>query len=201
MVLQSYPQMNHYDSRCPECRSVERHRLAYMLMKDRINKKVRLLHFAPEPSIKRWLETHVADYISADIDPKKAMEQVDITNIRFEDNTFDVVWCSHVLEHVDDTKALFEIKRILKPGGYAVLQVPIWGKQTKEDKTITDPSLRKELYFQFDHVRLYGIDIVDRFKYFGFDVEVLTDHDLTPETVYKHSLSFSMTNHVFICYK
>lgn len=196
-----HPHVNHYDSRCPQCKSVERHRLAYMLMKDRIPKGKQLLHFAPEPALQKWLMSVAGKYTSADIDQSKAMVKIDITNINLPNESVDVIWCSHVLEHVDDIKALSELHRILAKGGMCVIQVPVWGDITQEDKSVTDPAERERLYFQNDHVRRYGIDIVDRLSAAGFAVTVLRDQHLEPEIVYNHCLSFSMTNEVFVCVK
>jgi ubiquinone/menaquinone biosynthesis C-methylase UbiE len=108
--------------------------------------------------------------------------QTDVTQLCFSDNCFDVVICNHVLEHVpEDGKALSEIYRVLKPGGWASLQVPIVGDHTHEDLTIRDPSTRTRLYGQSDHVRQYGTDFANRIKAAGFDALVLNKSSfLTP---------------------
>src|SRR5690606_19858714 len=120
------------------------------------------------------------DYVSADLDPRKAMTQQDITNTSFENDTFDLIFCAHVLEHIpDDMKAMRELLRILKPGGLAILQVPIKDffngmaiDKTYEDPGITDPKERERVFGQRDHVRIYGRDFKDRLENAGFKVSV-----------------------------
>ena len=100
---------------------------------------------------------------------------MDLTSLAFEVSTFSLIWCSHVLEHIpDDRKAMSELFRVLQPGGRAIILVPIFGKQTYEDPTITSPGERFKHFTQRDHVRSYGIDIADRLSDIGFKVEVLS---------------------------
>jgi SAM-dependent methyltransferase len=150
---------------CPECLSLERHRLIYLYLKSKgfFNKKLAVLHIAPEACfIKRFEKTHGDGYITADIESPLAKVKMDIHQIPFEAGTFDVVLCNHVLEHVDDDlKAIGEIGRVLRKGGYAILQVPFFHpipKETFEDFTITDPKQREKVFGQADHVRRYGKD-------------------------------------------
>jgi len=90
------------------------------------------------------------------------------------DASFDVILCSHVLEHVhDDQRAMRELFRILRPGGWAMIQVPISSKPTFEDPSITEPAERERVFWQADHVRLYGLDIADRLLEAGFEVETV----------------------------
>jgi SAM-dependent methyltransferase len=113
------------------------------------------------------------DYLSADLEPRNAMIVMDITNIQYPNGTFDVILCSHVLEHVpDDRKALSELFRVLRPGGWAILQVPIVAAATFEDPSVTDPEEREKLFGQHDHVRNYGLDYRDRLADAGFSVTV-----------------------------
>jgi ubiquinone/menaquinone biosynthesis C-methylase UbiE len=103
------------------------------------------------------------------------MVKMDITDIQYPDNSFDVVFASHVLEHIpDDVQAMRELCRVLRPDGWAVLQVPMWGPRTKEDPTVTDPAERAKLFGQDDHVRMYGHDgeYERRLRRAGFDVTV-----------------------------
>jgi len=98
---------------------------------------------------------------------------MDITNIPYEDNSFGVILCSHVLEHIpDDRKAMRELYRVLKPGGWAILQVPIIRDKTFEDFSITKPEDRERVFGQWDHVRAYGKDYRDRLEKAGFKVRV-----------------------------
>jgi SAM-dependent methyltransferase len=111
------------------------------------------------------------------------MVRMDITDIRFPDASFDVVYCSHVLEHVDDDRAAMrELRRVLRPDGWAILLVPITAAVTYEDPTIVEPAARVAAFGQEDHVRRYGPDYVDRLREAGFDVAVHRVADLvTPD--------------------
>lgn len=161
---------------CPLCFSLERHRLLWLYLHEQTNifkDQIKLLHVAPEYSLSRKLQfSPNIDYLSGDL-YNPAMVKLDITNIQFDDHTFDVVICNHVLEHVpDDRKAMREIFRVLKPGGWAILQVPIKRNQmTFEDSSITSPEDRLRYFGQADHVRYYGKDYVDRLAEAGFKVK------------------------------
>ncbi len=122
-----------------------------------------VLHIAPEACfIPRFEKKHGDRYITADIESPLAKVKMDIHQIPFTENKFDVVLCNHVLEHVDnDIKAMGEIHRVLKPGGFAILQVPFFNpipEVTFEDASITDPRAREKAFGQDDHVRKYGKD-------------------------------------------
>jgi SAM-dependent methyltransferase len=178
---------------CPNCMSLERHRLMWMYLKDRtkfFEQPFQVLHIAPEACfIKRFEKIHGEHYITADIESPLAKVKMDIHQIPFEPNTFDAVLCNHVLEHVrDDIKAISEINRVLKPGGFAILQVPFFnpvGPTTFEDPTITDKRQREKIFGQDDHVRKYGEDYPDRIKKGG--LQPITDHyiDEIPEDTRK----------------
>jgi len=188
------------NAECPRCGSLERHRLYYLYLKKVIpkNKKLKILHFAPEKILTSLFKSYnKAEYLSVDIDPKKAMAQGDITNLSFKNNSFDVIFCSHVLEHVeDDHKAIKELYRVLKPNGFAILQVPILDELNgrKIDKTydnfgITDPKEREKIFGQKDHVRIYGRDYINRLKSAGFKVRIdKFVNSLRAEDVRKFSL-------------
>ncbi len=168
---------------CPKCGSLERHRLYYLYLKKTIpkDKNSKVLHFAPEKIITNLFKEYKnIEYVSADIEPGRAMVKEDITKISFPDNSFDIIFCSHVLEHIeDDIKAMKELYRVLKPEGFAILQVPIKdqfnGKiieKTYEDKTITDPKERQKYFGQEDHLRIYGRDYKNRLASAGFKVKI-----------------------------
>ncbi|MBU7006399.1 class I SAM-dependent methyltransferase [Phosphitispora fastidiosa] len=167
------------NAKCPVCGSLERHRLLWLYFKTNTNlfsDKLKVLHFAPEYIIQKELKSKPnVDYISADLISDLAMVKMDITDISFKENTFDVILCNHVLEHiVDDGLAMRELYRVLKPGGWAVLQVPIDvnRKKTFEDPAIATPEERQRVFGQYDHVRMYGLDYVDRVRAAGFSVKV-----------------------------
>jgi ubiquinone/menaquinone biosynthesis C-methylase UbiE len=134
----------------------------------------KMLHVAPEAQLSRlFQEADRIDYLSADLSSATAMVKMDITDIHYADDSFDVIYCSHVLEHVsDDMRAMRELYRVLKPGGWAVLQVPISAEMTFEDPTVTSPEAREQLFGQSDHVRRYGPDYADRLAAAGFSVLV-----------------------------
>ncbi len=162
---------------CPNCLSLERHRLMWLYLKERtpfFNSNLHVLHIAPEACfIKRFEKIHGDQYVTADIESPLAKVKMDIHQIPFDANTFDVVLCNHVLEHVnDDIKAMNEINRVLKPGGFAILQVPFFNPVTDvtfEDSTITDKREREKIFGQDDHVRKYGRDYPQRIKRAGLD--------------------------------
>lgn len=169
---------------CPICLSHDRHRLAWFYLSSHTNlmgtAPKKMLHFAPETIfIEKFKQISGMDYLSADLDSPHAMVNMDITNINWPDSSFDIIFCSHVLEHVpDDRKAMSEIFRTLKPGGWTLIQVPISKEETIEDPSITDPAERERLFWQDDHVRLYGLDIEERLIRAGFDVEVIFGEQL-----------------------
>ncbi len=169
---------------CPVCHGADRTRLM-MLYLDQVMKvgrtPLRLLHVAPDPGLHRWLGTRdKLDYTAADLDLERyrhipGIVRADLTELPFDNDGFDVVVCSHVLEHVpDDRKAMSEIRRVLRPGGRALLMVPLAqdGLPTDEDLAVTDARDREARFGQWDHVRLYSPeDFVRRLVDAGFEVE------------------------------
>lgn len=165
----------HHNTRCPRCGSEPRQRVLWLYLKNKtdfFSGKNKVLHFAPEHCFhNRLRRMNNLDYVSVDMEPKKAMMVMDITNIRFKDNTFDYIFCLHVLEHVqDDIKAMSELYRVLKPKGKTIIMVPIVGERTLEDRNIVTTQGRLQHYGQIDHVRLYGTDIKERLENVGFSV-------------------------------
>jgi SAM-dependent methyltransferase len=161
---------------CPACGSLMRHRALLLFLRDVLRVQVgsaEVLHVGPGPSLRRWLKTLPGvSYLSTDLDPSVADVRADVTALPFDDRSFDLVLCIHVLEHVpDDRAAIRELFRVLRPGGTAVLQLPPSHlEETSEDPAITDPAEREEYFGQFDHVRLCGRDYGDRLEEAGFDV-------------------------------
>jgi hypothetical protein len=194
------------EAKCPVCGSLERHRLTYLYMMRKTDLfdggPKRMLHVAPEAQLARLFQrAGYIDYLSADLCSARAMVKMDITDIQYADNTFDVIYCSHVLEHIpDDGKAMREFHRVLKMGGWAILQVPITVDVTFEDPSVTSPEERLRLFGQEDHVRRYGTDYKNRLADAGFSV--LVDgfaRELNDQTA--SQLGLMRSEDVFFCRK
>ena len=166
------------DARCPKCGSAERYRLLALWL-DRQGshlRDARVLHFAPEQGLAELLKVRVGSYQSADLTPGRADLVRNIEGIAEPDASYDCVVCSHVLEHVDDHKALREIYRVLRPGGTALIMLPIiegWSV-TYENPNVVTPEDRKRHYGQADHVRYYGADVRLRIRAAGFHLSEFT---------------------------
>ena len=161
----------------PSTLSLERHRLLWLYLKndtDFFTKPKKVLHFAPEQSFyKRFRKLDNLDYTTTDLNSPLADVKADICDLPFEDNQYDVILCNHVLEHIpDDTQAMKELYRVLKPGGMAILQIPqdLNREYTFEDNSITDKKERAQIFGQYDHVRVYGKDYFDKLRKIGFEV-------------------------------
>lgn len=180
----------------PHSMSLERHRLLWIFLKKETNlftDKVKMLHVAPEYCfIARLRKQKNIDYITGDIISPWADVKMDIQDIPFQDNSFDVIMCNHVLEHVDDDKkAMSEFFRVMKPGGWGIFEVPVdySNQKTLEDSSINTPELREKYYWQSDHVRLYGLDYADKLRAAGFDVtENRMLEMLTPDERLRYAL-------------
>lgn len=165
------------NSKCPGCSSLERQRLLWLFLEKQLlikSRRFRLLNVAPDRAIQNKLKSlDNIDYISIDLSSGIAMQNQDLTKLGFADNSFDLVLCYHVLEHiVDDRKAMKELYRVTKPGGLAIIQTPVEydREKTFEDLNITTPDARRKLFGQEDHVRIYGNDYFERLRLVGFDV-------------------------------
>ena len=180
----------------PDSMSLERHRLMWLFMKEKTNfftENLKFLHIAPEYCfIKLFKGMKNLDYITADLNSPWADIKMDVHEIPFKNNTFDVVICNHVLEHVDDAqKVMKEFHRVMNVGGWGIFQVPIdtSNKNTIEDKSIINPKERERIYWQDDHVRLFGLDYGDKLTAAGFKV---TESDfinsLDPKLVKRYAL-------------
>lgn len=173
-----FEMFNKYTATCPNCGSFDRERAIILYLQDasNISKSSRILHIAPETNLRNWLKANSDYYISGDLVPADhETMKIDITDIKYDDNIFDVIICSHVLEHVpDDMAALKEFYRVLKPGGWGILQVPIAVNlsRTYEDPNVTTPAERLNSFGQEDHVRVYSHDYVNRLEAAGFTVEI-----------------------------
>jgi SAM-dependent methyltransferase len=191
---------------CPVCLAHDRHRLAWHYLSTRTNlldgSPKQVLHFAPETIfIEKFKHIPGIEYLSADLSSPHAMVKMDITAIDLPDASVDIVYCSHVLEHIPkDRQAMGEIFRVLKPGGWALIQVPIAKKPTFEDPSITDPGERERLFWQSDHVRLYGLDIQDRLMATGFEVDTIFADQLVESSQVQYR-GFSSSEPLFYCRK
>ena len=161
----------------PSTLSLERHRLLWLYLKnetDFFTAPKKVLHFAPEQAFyKRFRKQANLDYTTTDLYSPLADVKADICNLPFEDNSYGLILCNHVLEHIsDDTKAMQELYRVMKPGGMGILQIPqdLSRETTFEDDSITDPKERAKIFGQYDHVRVYGRDYFDKLRSIGFRV-------------------------------
>ncbi len=162
---------------CPKCLALERHRLLWLYFKSRtgiFTDQLKVLHVAPEQCFhERFRRLKNLTYVTADLESPLADVKLDVQQMPFGNEEFDIVICNHVLEHVsDDRKAIAEIFRVLRPGGYAILQVPLdySNEKTYEDASITDPAEREKHFRQKDHYRMYGRDYLERLKEAGFQI-------------------------------
>ena len=162
----------------PSTLSLERHRLLWLYLQREtgfFSDKLKVLHFAPEQAFySRFRKLKNLDYTTTDLNSPLADVKADICQLPFEDNSYDFILCNHVLEHIpDDTKAMKELYRVLKPGGTAILQIPqdLSRETTFEDNTITSQKERARIFGQYDHVRVYGRDYFDKLREIGFRVE------------------------------
>ncbi len=175
------------DALCVHCGALERHRLMWLFVTRRTNlfdgTPKKILHVAPEECMEGKLRRQFGDgYLTADLMDPKAMVRMDVTDIRYPDGSFDVIFCNHVLEHVqEDIQAMREFRRTLRDGGWAIVLVPITADRTFDDPSVTDPAERLRLFGQEDHVRAYGPDYADRLREAGFHVDVVEVRDLVDE--------------------
>lgn len=191
---------------CPVCRSLQRPRMGWLFLNspavEITRQPIAMLHIAPESALTaRLMKLANLNYLSADLFDPKAMVKMDITDIQYPNHSFDLIYCSHVLEHVsDDLKAIGEFRRVLKPGGKAIILVPIQGQITFEDASITDPVERERVYGQHDHVRSYGLDFVQRLENAGFWVRQIRSEALASADEIKR-MGLPADETIFFCGK
>lgn len=190
---------------CPGCGSLERYRALYLYLKENsriLTAPTRVLDIATKGCFGNFCRSQPAvRYVSSDLMTEGAMVFSDLTRMGMASESFDIITCMHVMEHVpDDVAAFAEMRRLLKPDGFAVVVVPLVG-----DKTFEDPHAKPEdyerLYGQYDHVRIYGMDIMDRMKAAGLRVERVDLHQFfTSETMRRYAL-YGHDRYFFRLYK
>ena len=191
---------------CPSCGSLMRQRAITLYMRDVLHIPEtggQVLHVAPAKSIRDWITSFPSiRYVSCDLDPHVADVEADLTDLPFRDDSFDLLICLHVLEHVpDDHAAIGEIHRVLRPGGKAILQVPPSPfEETLEDETVTAPAERERLFGQFDHVRLAGADYIQRLEQPGFHV-TREDHAATLDLETRNLYAVHAGEPFYVCEK
>ncbi len=198
----------------PSTLSLERHRLLWLYLQNETDffkpelvsesTRLRVLHMAPEQCfLKRFKKLQHIDLVTADLYSPIVDVKADILDLPFDDNSFDIIFCNHVLEHIeDDKKAMQELYRVLKKGGVGIFQIPqdYSRKKTYEDFSITSPEERAKHFGQYDHVRVYGSDYFDRLRAVGFTVnEVNYAKKLSEQEMDKYRL---MKGEILpVCYK
>lgn len=200
------------NAKCPKCGSVERQRILWKYISEKSELKdkphLNILHFAPEESLAKKLKQYFKNYKTSDFGTNKSDFNFDLMAVNCQDNTWDCVICFHVLEHVEnDIRGMKEIYRILKQGGQAFIQIPIWPSEshpTYENPLITDSRDRKINYGQEDHLRIYGLDVADRLKSAGFNVSPIRYKEVfSSEEINRFGLenSSGISEVFFICEK
>jgi len=189
---------------CPRCNAKSRHRRDWLFLEEHTNlfsDDVRLLHVSPKFSLsRRFVKMPNIGYTGIDLhDRPNTSAKVDISAIPFHSETFDALLCIHVMEHVeDDVSAMRELYRVLKPGGWAVISVPIRLDQlTYEDPAITAPEERRRHFGEEQHVRIYGYDFRDRLAAAGFDVQHYLAEDIDSSASKRYGLL--LDENVFFC--
>lgn len=189
---------------CPKCNSLERHRLFYYYLLKDLNRnsaymKSKVLHFAAEPILEKILRTSFGqDYSTADLALKSDL-QLDVEDLKIESNSIGTVICMHVLEHVNDEKAISELFRILEKGSFLILAFPIieaWEK-TYENSEVRSEIERLIHFGQIDHIKYYGRDVRDRIKKHGFQIveEIMSSPELCVQ------YNFLRGETIFVCKK
>lgn len=188
---------------CPYCLSLPRHRIIceYLNSNKELLQDKKILLFAPERGIKQWLKNNNFEFITADL-YKKADLKIDITKIDLESSSFDVVFCNHVLEHVNNYNvALKEINRILKKDGILICSVPVdTGSATTIEKETSTEEERKKIFGQSDHFRNFGLDITKQIEKDGFLVEDISGNEFDKKIRPVIGPGKYDYNHIFICH-
>ncbi len=165
---------------CPGTLSLERHRYLWLYLQRQttfLEDKINVLHVAPEQVFySKFKQFNHWEYTTTDLHSPLADVKADICALPFADNSYDLILCNHVLEHIpDDEAAMKELYRVLKKGGTLIAQVPLNenAEETFEDDSIIDPKERTRIFGQYDHVRVYGNDYYKRLNKFGFKAKAI----------------------------
>jgi SAM-dependent methyltransferase len=166
---------------CPYDLTLERHRLMWLYLTGKSNfftkPNLSVMHIAPEQCFhKRFKNQKNLNYTTGDLISPIADLHFDLHDIPLDDNQYEVIFCNHVMEHVEnDLRCMQELLRIMKPGGWGIMQVPVDTSRTEtyEDASIVTPEEREKHFWQYDHVRLYGVNYPDRLREAGFEVETI----------------------------
>ena len=196
------------DAKCPNCGSLERTRLLHLYLKNETNlfrEHLKVLHFAPEKCLSDILKKLDIEYIDGDINPALSTHIIDITNIQYPDNYFDLIICSHVLGHVkDEAKAIMEMRRVLKNDGVALVMtlMNLEVQETFESEAVISPKERLINYGESDLYRLHGLDFADRLKEQDFFVKCIEyTKELPQETVSRNCFGDGSRELIFRCTK
>jgi len=195
------------DGYCPRCNSKARHRRIWIYLEEKLNLSAldrQLLEIAPWPSFaRRLLSMPNIRYSGLDLGLWNPHATIlgDARDIPAPAGSFDLALCVHVLEHVwEDRRVMGELHRVLKPGGVAIVTVPIrLDRDTHEDPAITDPKERQRVFGEYSHVRYYGRDLADRLSGAGFEVTLDLASELPPELCRKFGLRND--ENIFHCVK
>ena len=191
---------------CPRCNSKARHRRNWLFLEQKTNlftEQLRLLHVSPQYSLsRRLIDMPTLDYVSVDIEDRANISlKMDITATSFESSMFDAAICIHVLEHIqEDLLAMKELYRVLKPGGWAIISVPIrLHQKTYEDPSIITPEARERAFGEKGHMRFYGYDLKERLEACGFQVQLDLGTNIDDRIMKKYGLLND--ENIFYCTK
>ncbi len=191
---------------CPRCNSKARHRRNWLYLEQKTNlftDHLHLLHVSPKYSLsRRFVTMPNLEYVGVDFDNRPNTSiKLDLSMTPIRSDTFDAIICIHVLEHIqEDSKAIRELFRVLKPGGWAIISVPIrLDQKTFEDPTITTPEERERTFGETQHFRFYGYDLIDRLEECGFQAQLDLGKDVEQKTREKYGLRDD--ENIFYCTK